>query len=301
MVLANEERQPSPTAKCSLLAPCITRVSKVALVREEGVTDEPRGRLLSFPSITALWPRSLSRNAGLCQKCVGSLHTSVINGDGVWLCDCNTAFDWLTSVTSASDNNTKMAFWKQHEKLTNRPIYLFIFPSLVGHGLHPESVGSTVARQQEGPGFKSCVESACSPSARMDSLQELWIPPMVQKQDFQVHWYLKLLLVVNVAVPFYLPCDGMATCPGCTPPLTQWLLEIVAIGGETEEVMHPSGLVATEPACGGSVMIWGRYGCSGLGSATLRVQRKKSGDNLKLLNDPVIPSVNFSRIHWVKL
>ena len=45
---------------------------------------------------------------------------------------------------------------------------------------------------------------------------------------------------------------------------------------EADEVMHPSCLVPTVQACGGSAMILGCCSWSGLGSATLCAQRMKS-------------------------
>ncbi|MEQ2244990.1 hypothetical protein ILYODFUR_022870 [Ilyodon furcidens] len=88
-------------------------------------------------------------------------------------------------------------------------------------GLHSGSVGSTVALQQEGPGFRSCpfcIEFACSPHACGGSLQVLQLP----------HWSLKLPLGASadacLSCVSVLACDGLAVCPGCTPPLTSLTL-----------------------------------------------------------------------------
>ena len=46
----------------------------------------------------------------------------------------------------------------------------------------------------------------------------------------------------------------------------------IRVRREADEVMHPSCLMPTVQACGGSVMIWGCFSCSGRGSATLQGQ-----------------------------
>uniref|UniRef100_A0A8C9WIX7 Tc1-like transposase DDE domain-containing protein n=1 Tax=Scleropages formosus TaxID=113540 RepID=A0A8C9WIX7_SCLFO len=62
---------------------------------------------------------------------------------------------------------------------------------------------------------------------------------------------------------------------------------------EADEVMHPSCLVPTVEACGGSVMIWGCFSWSGLGSATLCAQKMRSANYLNILNDQVFLSMDF--------
>lgn len=53
--------------------------------------------------------------------------------------------------------------------------------------------------------------------------------------------------------------------------------------GKANEVMHPSRLVPTLQACGGSVMFWGWFSWSGLGSITLCAQKMSSADYLNWL------------------
>lgn len=40
-------------------------------------------------------------------------------------------------------------------------------------------------------------------------------------------------------------------------------------------------------------MIWGRFSCSGLGSAMLHSQKMTSADHLNILNGQVFPSMDF--------
>lgn len=73
---------------------------------------------------------------------------------------------------------------------------------------------------------------------------------------------------------------------------------------EAHEVMHQSCIVPNIPASGGSVIIWGRFSWSGLGSATLWSNKMKSAEYLNVLNDYIIPSMDFflpwqhSHIFW---
>ncbi|GBO06955.1 Transposable element Tcb1 transposase [Araneus ventricosus] len=63
---------------------------------------------------------------------------------------------------------------------------------------------------------------------------------------------------------------------------------------EPHEAMDPSCIVATVQANGGSIMIWDCFTGSGLGSATLCDNKMKSQHYLNVLNDQVIPSMDFS-------
>jgi len=78
--------------------------------------------------------------------------------------------------------------------------------------------------------------SVCSPRVCMGSLQVLQLPPTTQKHACQVgmsHWWLYIVprseseyergwLCVSFVSLW--PCDGLATCPGCTLPMAQWQL-----------------------------------------------------------------------------
>ncbi|GBN21014.1 Transposable element Tcb2 transposase [Araneus ventricosus] len=62
---------------------------------------------------------------------------------------------------------------------------------------------------------------------------------------------------------------------------------------EPHKTMDPSCIVSTVQANGGSIMIWGCFNGSGLESATLRDNKTKSQHYLNVLNDQVIPSMDF--------
>lgn len=67
----------------------------------------------------------------------------------------------------------------------------------------------------------------------------------------------------------------------------------IRVRREPHEAMDPSCMVPTVQASGGSVMLWGCFTWSGLGSATLCSNKMKSQDYLNVLNDLVIPSMQF--------
>ena len=67
----------------------------------------------------------------------------------------------------------------------------------------------------------------------------------------------------------------------------------VRVRREMHEVIHPSCIVPTVQASGGSVMIWGCINWSGRGSASLCGNKMKSAEHLNVLNDQVIPSMDF--------
>ncbi|GBL88755.1 hypothetical protein AVEN_158890-1 [Araneus ventricosus] len=63
---------------------------------------------------------------------------------------------------------------------------------------------------------------------------------------------------------------------------------------EPHKTMNPSCTVPTVQANGGSIMIWGCFNGSDLGSASLFDSKMKSQYCLNVLNDQVIPSKDFS-------
>jgi len=91
-------------------------------------------------------------------------------------------------------------------------------------GLHGGVVVSTVASQWAGSRFDSqlrpfCVEFACSPRVCVGSLL-----PLSKNMHVRLIGDSKLSLGVSVCgcLSRLWPCDGLATCPGCTPPLARW-------------------------------------------------------------------------------
>ncbi|GBN55695.1 hypothetical protein AVEN_70747-1 [Araneus ventricosus] len=62
---------------------------------------------------------------------------------------------------------------------------------------------------------------------------------------------------------------------------------------EPHEAMDTSCIVPTVQANGGSIMIWGCFNGSGLGSAKLCDNKMKSQHYLNVLNNQVIPSMDF--------
>ena len=70
----------------------------------------------------------------------------------------------------------------------------------------------------------------------------------------------------------------------------------IRVRREGNKVMHPSCLVFTVQACWGSVMIWGWFSWSDLGSVTLGAPKMRSADYLNTLNEQVFPSMDFSSL-----
>ena len=62
------------------------------------------------------------------------------------------------------------------------------------------------------------------------------------------------------------------------------------VKSEADEAMHSSCVMPTVQAFKGSVMIWGCFSLSGLGSAMLCGNKMKSAEYLNVLNDQVISS-----------
>lgn len=67
----------------------------------------------------------------------------------------------------------------------------------------------------------------------------------------------------------------------------------VRVRREPHESLDPSCIVPTVQASGGSVMIWGCFCSAGLGAATLCNNKMKFADYLQVLDDHVIPSMDF--------
>ena len=65
----------------------------------------------------------------------------------------------------------------------------------------------------------------------------------------------------------------------------------IKVRRQADEVMHPSSLVPSVQACGGSVMICGCFSWSGPGSAMLCAPKMRSADCLNILKDQVFTSV----------
>merc|ERR1712035_100792 len=101
-------------------------------------------------------------------------------------------------------------------------------------GRHSGAVVSAAAAQQEGPGFDS--SSRWGQGLSVWSLHVLLVSAWVLSgysgflpQSKDMHDRLigvsKLPVGVNVSewlsVSMWQPCDKLATCPGCTPPLAQ--------------------------------------------------------------------------------
>ena len=67
----------------------------------------------------------------------------------------------------------------------------------------------------------------------------------------------------------------------------------VRVKREAHEALDPSCIAPTVQASEGSVMIWGSFTWSGLGSVTLCSNRMKSQKYLNILGDYVHPSIDF--------
>jgi len=96
-------------------------------------------------------------------------------------------------------------------------------------GLHGGVMVSTVTSQREGSRFQAFLCFECSPRVCAGSLQVLRLPPTVQKQV--LNWWLLNCPLEWVWVCVWLfvsvwPCDGLATCPGCTSASRQMITVI---------------------------------------------------------------------------
>ncbi|GBM61599.1 hypothetical protein AVEN_226871-1 [Araneus ventricosus] len=61
---------------------------------------------------------------------------------------------------------------------------------------------------------------------------------------------------------------------------------------EGREALHPSCIISTVQASGGSVMIWGCFCWDGFGSATLCINKIKFPEYVSILSDHFIPSMD---------
>ena len=105
----------------------------------------------------------------------------------------------------------------QYEALHFLVHAIFVLQQITGG-----TVVSTVALQQEGPGYDSgsgcfCVEFACSPFVCASSFQVLRLPPKVQK-----HAKLRIRLNGNSELPIGVTVDGCFICMStCCDELVQ--------------------------------------------------------------------------------